>query len=140
MIILDTNIVSELMREQPSPSVTEWIQSFDPNQFTITAITVAEIMRGLAHIPEGKRRRKLEQSFYGFIHDAFSSKILAFDEQAALLYGDISAAREKKGLSVDPVDLMITAIAKYHNATIATRNVKDFEACGVKLINPWNLH
>ena len=57
MIILDTNVLSELMREQPSPSVAEWIQSFDPSQFTITAIAVAEIMRGLAHIPEGKRRR-----------------------------------------------------------------------------------
>ena len=140
MIVLDTNIVSELMREQPSPSVAEWIQSFDPNQFTITSITIAEIMRGLARMPEGKRRRKLKQSFDGFIHDAFSSKILAFDEQAAFLYGEISASREKKGLSVDPVDLMITAIAKYHNATIATRNVRDFEACGIKLINPWKLN
>ena len=140
MIILDTNIVSELMREQPSPAVADWIQSFDPNQFTITSITVAEILRGLARMAEGKRRRKLEQSFDGFIHDAFSSKILAFDEQAALLYGEISAGREKKGLPVDPVDLMITAIAKNHNAAIATRNIKDFEACGIKIINPWKLN
>ena len=71
MTILDTNVISELMRGHPSPSVAEWIESFDPNQFTITSITVAEIMRGLARIPEGKRRRKLEQSFDGFIHDAF---------------------------------------------------------------------
>ena len=77
-------------------------------------------MRGLTRLPEGKRRKKLEANFDKFVHAAFNNKILAFDEQAAFLYGEISARRERKGLSVDPVDLMISAIAKYYNASIAT--------------------
>ena len=106
MIILDTNVISELMREEPASTVNEWIQSFDANQIALTAITVAEFMRGLLRLPEGKRRHKLTQNFNEFINNAFPGRIWPFDEQAAFLYAEISTYREQEGLAVDPVDLI----------------------------------
>lgn len=138
MIILDTNVVSELMRQQPDPNVINWIQSYNADRFTLTAITVAEIMRGLTRLPEGKRRRELANSFDQFINKAFSQKILPFDTRAAMIFGDLAANREKSGKSIDTVDMMIAAIAKTHSAAIATRNTRDFEACQITLMNPWD--
>ena len=136
MIILDTNVISELMRPQPDPTVAAWIRSYDAQQFALTAINVAEIRRGISRLPHGKRRDNLEQNFDQFLQDAFGERIWAFDEAAANLYGTLAARREEAGRSVDPVDLMIAAIAKYHRAAIATRNTNDFSGLGIKLINP----
>ncbi len=88
-------------------------------------------------MPKGKRRSKLELNFDGFITEAFSGRVFSFDETAAYIYGDIAAKREKEGFNTDAVDLMLAAIAKSRNASIATRNTKDFEGCGIKIINPW---
>ena len=137
MIILDTNVISELMREVPDASVANWVQQIEGKNFALTVITIAEILRGIERLPKGRRRQKLEQNFQAFIQAGFSGRLLSFDEPAALLYGKLAACREKAGFTVDPVDLMIASIAQQHHASIATRNTKDFEGCGLILINPW---
>ena len=137
MIILDTNVISELMKEQPDSQVKQWIGSQKPQDLALTAIAIAEITRGLSRLPKGKRRDILEQNFTAFVHDAFGGRIFPFDEEAALLYGGLSATREQAGMKAAPVDLMIASIAKNHNASIATRNIKDFTGCAITLSNPW---
>ncbi len=138
MIILDTNVISELMREEPDSHVKQWIHFHKAQELTLTVIALAEILRGLARLPKGKKQKTLEQNFMAFVRDAFGGRILSFDEQAAMLYGELAARREQKGLGVDAIDLIIASIAKSHNASIATRNIKDFQGCDLHLINPWN--
>lgn len=138
MIILDTNVISELMKEYPNQSVSNWITKHRPTNLVITAIAIAEIQRGILRLPEGKRRQKLGDNFTSFVENAFGGRILPFDEAAAYAYGEISAQREAAGFNTDAVDLMIAAIAIIHNATLATRNLKDFKDCGVDLVNPWD--
>jgi len=138
MIILDTNVISELMRESPNETVAEWSASHKPFHLALTTISIAEIQRSLERLPKGKRRTELESSFSHFIKQAFSGRIYTFDEDAAYIYGKVSMRRERVGLNADAVDMMIAAIAISQNASIATRNVKDFEECGVNIINPWD--
>ncbi len=137
MIILDTNVISELMREEPHENVKVWIAAHKPASLSITTIAIAEIQRGLARLPKGKRRNTLNSNFSTFVTDAFGGRIFSFDEEAAYIYGEIAAKREKEGFNTDAVDLMIAAIVKSQNASIATRNTKDFKGCGIKVINPW---
>ncbi len=137
MIILDTNVISELMREEPHDNVKEWVASQKLTNLSLTTIAIAEIQRGLVRLPKGKRRNILEKNFFVFITDAFGDRIFSFDEEAAYIYDDIAAKREKDGYNTDAVDLMNAAIVKLQNASIATRNIKDFEGCGIKVINPW---
>lgn len=137
MIILDTNIISELMRELPDANVRQWISTQKPIYLGITTITIAEIRRGLMRLPMGKRRARLTASFTDFVTEAFSGRIFSFDEEAAYSYGEIAAQCETGGFNTDAVDLMIAAIVKSQHAAIATRNVKDFSGCGVEIINPW---
>lgn len=137
MIILNTNVISELMRTQPDANVKQWIKAQKIIHLAITAITIAEIQRGLARLPEGKRRTQLTANFSDFVAEAFSGRIFPFDEEAAYCYGEIAATCEAEGINTDAVDLMIAAIAGSRRAAIATRNVKDFTGCGVAIINPW---
>jgi len=137
MIILDTNVVSELMRQEPNFAVQDWVRSQKTVNLAITTVTVAEIERGLKRLPRGKRRRDLEGRFRLFLSEAFEGRILSFDQAAAESYGGLAAKREAGGLHVDALDLMIGAIARDVSAKIATRNVGDFEKCGVGMINPW---
>ncbi len=137
MIILDTNVISELMKERPDSRVAQWLSLQRPQDLALTAFAIAEISRGLSRLPKGKRRNTFEQNFTSFVHEAFTGRIFPFDEDAALLCGNLANMREKVGMTADPVDLMIASIAKSHNASIATRNIKDFSGCGIILINPW---
>lgn len=137
MIILDTNIISELMRELPDANVRQWISTQKPIHLGIATITIAEIQRGLMRLPMGKRRIRLAAGFTDFVTEAFSGRIFSYDEEAAYRYGEIAAKCESSGINTDAVDLMIAVIAKSQRAAIATRNVKDFSGCGVEIINPW---
>lgn len=139
MIILDTNVISELMRVTPEPKVIDWLERQQASNLAITAIAIAEIQRGILRLPEGKKKIALQEGFRQFIASAFSGRVIPFDEGAALEYGVIAASREKAGFNTDAVDLMIVAIAKYHNASVATRNIKDFKGCDVAIINPWDM-
>lgn len=137
MILLDSNVVSELMRREPDPRVLNWIRRQKTAQLYLTALTVAEIRRGLALLPEGKRKRDLQKALEDFLDKGFQQRILPFTTEISHVYATIYRARVKAGLGIGELDLLIAAIAKQHNAALATRNISDFEACGLRLINPW---
>ncbi len=137
MIILDTNVVSELMRESPDPHVIAWINCQKRIDLSFTSISLGEIQRGLARLPRGKRRLRLEDSFSAFINEGFRGRLFPYDEAAAYAYGEIAAGLEQAGINTDAIDLMIASIARVRKASIATRNVNDFKHCGIKVINPW---
>lgn len=139
MIILDTNVISELMKPSPDQAVKDWIARQKPINLAIGTITIAEIQYGILLLPRGKRRFQLQVNFEAFIDGAFLGRVFAFDEASAYIFSQIAAERKKSGFNTDSVDLMIAAIAKHHKADIATRNVKDFEGCGIGVVNPWGV-
>jgi toxin FitB len=94
MIVLDTNVISELMRPAPDADVTAWLDAQDPLDLATTTITIAEIQRGIVRLPTGKRRKSLQQRFTNFVEDAFPDRLLGFDRDAAYACGEVSAARE----------------------------------------------
>lgn len=125
------------MKKIPSGPVVAWIREHDLDEFAVSAITVAEILRGIYLLPAGRRRTQFHQSFNNFMAESVADRILSFDNAAAETCGQLSAERKKSGFNTDIVDLMIAAIALTHNAKLATRNTRDFEGCGLELINPW---
>ncbi len=137
MILLDSNVVSELMRREPDTRVLNWMRRQKTAQLYLTALTVAEIRRGLALLPEGKRMRDLQKAFEDFLDKGFDQRILPFTVETSRVYAPIYHARVKAGPGIGELDLLIAAIAKQHNAALATRNISDFEACDLRLINPW---
>jgi toxin FitB len=136
VIILDTNVTSELMRAQPDRAVTQWLAAQSPTELFSTVITVAEISYGLERLPRGRRRTALEQS-YQALFIGMADQVLPFDVEAALLYGPLVATKERAGIAMDPMDAQIACIAACRGAMIATRNERDFADCGVPLSNPW---
>jgi predicted nucleic acid-binding protein len=137
MIILDTNVVSELMRPRPNQAVYNWVHQQDPLTLGLTVFTVAEIRHGIGRLPEGKKQTQLDQLFAHFLAVNFPHEVFPFDEAAATLYADIAAQQEKNGIIKGSIDLMIAAIALMQKARLATRNVKDFRHCGIDFVNPW---
>jgi len=135
--ILDTNVVSELMKPAPSPAVMQWVSAQSSTSVAIPTVAVAEIHYGLERLPAGKRRTQLEQNFELFLQRGFAGRVLAFDDEAARIYGKIVAAREKAGRPVDAFDAMIAAIARSQKAIVATQDIAGFWGCGVKLVNPF---
>lgn len=138
MILLDTNVTSGFMTKTPDKRVTTWFLEQKLCDLTTSVINIVEIKNGLGTLPEGKRRACLNQSFNSFIIKTFKENILTFDLKAANLYSALWAETKQQAINTDTVDLMIAAIAKAHNATLATRNVKDFKNCGIQIINPWD--
>ena len=137
MIVLDSNVVSELMKPVISPAVIAWMSGQTAVELFTTTITVAEILYGVEIAPKGKRRDQLlEQAEATFAQD-FAGRILSFDESAARMYGLIASARRSRGRPISVPDAQIAAIARAQGATLATRNTDDFEGCGVRLVNPW---
>ena len=137
MILLDTNVISELMRGQPSTTVLDWFGQHDAAQLYISAITEAELRTGIAILPEGQRRDRLQMALDAMIEQDFQTRILPFDSPAARAYADIAARRRAAGRPIAEADCQIAAIAMAAGAPVATRNVKDFDGCGVTVINPW---
>lgn len=139
MILIDTNILSEMMKPFPDTAVLKWIDKQEITQMFISTVTLAEISYGLHVLPEGKRRENLELAFNNAVLEAFSGRILPFDELSAYTYGKIMGHRKKQGQPLGMPDGQIAAIALTHNAIVATRNVRDFIHCGLQLINPFDL-
>ena len=137
MILLDTNIVSELMRPEPQTKVIEWLNAQEPLDIYISVITIAEIKYGLLVLPEGQKRRLLQQKFDWFIAQGFAERVLDFTTEAAHHYADIIAYRRSVSLPMSVPDGQIAAIARFNRFTLATRNSKDFENCGLMLVNPF---
>jgi predicted nucleic acid-binding protein len=137
MIVLDTNILSELMRDQPELRVLRWIDAQDTNGLAITSVTVAELLYGLARLPDGERKADLASAIRPLVHEDFSGRVLPFDLMAAQEYADLVADREREGRPVSMADGQIAAICRVHDAALATRNLRDFDATGVGVIDPW---
>ena len=138
MIIIDTNVVSELMRATPDPAVLAWFAGHAADTLFLTAISEAELRTGAAILPVGQRRDRLVGAIDAMIDQDFAGRILPFDSPAARCYAETAAARRAAGKPIMDADCQIAAIARACNAAIATRNVKDFEGCGIDVINPWN--
>ena len=137
MIILDTNILSAVMREVPDPIIVEWLDSQARESIWTTAITVFEIRLGLAILEKGKRWERLECTFQLALEEVLEGRVLPFDEASAMASADMAAKRRRKGITVDMRDTQIAGIAISKRSTLATRNTKDFQELTVPVINPW---
>ncbi|MEM7247442.1 MAG: type II toxin-antitoxin system VapC family toxin [Acidobacteriota bacterium] len=138
MIILDTNVLSELMKPAPSFDVVDWIKSRATHELHATSITQAEILYGIHLLPEGRRRDAFAAAASAMFEADFAGRILAFDSDAARAYADIVATRRRAGHPISQFDAQVAAIARDKGAVVATRNVTDFEGCGVEVFNPWS--
>jgi predicted nucleic acid-binding protein len=137
MIVLDTNVVSELMRPVADPAVLKWLSKQSPDELQNNAITLAEILYGIELLPAGKRKSDLLAGAERLFKVVLGGRVLPFDEHAARSFSQIAAQRRKRGRPIAEFDAQIAAIAQVHSAVLATRNTSDFEGCGVRLINPW---
>jgi toxin FitB len=136
VIVVDTNVVSELMRPSPAPEVREWVSAQTSNGLCTTAVTIAEIRYGLERLADGRRKQNLLIAATE-IFAAFGDYILPFDAGAATWYATIVAHRDRLGLPIDGFDAQIAAICRTRAATLATRNTKDFRETGIDVIDPW---
>lgn len=137
MILLDTSVVSELMKSAPEPAVMAWINAIPGATVFVSAVTRAEILYGVALVPDGKRRQGLARAAYTAFETYFRGRILPFDSEAAEAFAELAAGRCQAGRPISQADAQIAAIARSRGADLATRNVPDFEGCGVEIINPW---
>jgi toxin FitB len=137
VIILDTNVLSALMRTRPETAVVEWLDRQPADSVWVTSITVFEARFGLALLPKGKRRSSLEQTFDRMLAEDLSSRVLTLDEVAATTAAQLAAERQRAGRVVDLRDTLIAGMAQARRATIATRNTRHFDGLDVPVVNPW---
>jgi len=137
VIVLDTNVLSEEIRPSPSPRVLRWFKEQETVNIFTTAITQAEMLYGLQSLPVGRRRSALQLAIEKTFDQEFAGRILPFDEDAARSFAKIVAARDALGRPISQFDGMIAAIARSRHAALATRNVADFQDCGLRIIDPW---
>ncbi len=138
MIVLDTNVLSEALKPSPDQTVLRWLAEQDGLSVYITAITQAEILYGIEMLPAGKKRSRLHAAVVQLFADEFHSRILSFDSESALVYSKIVAKRAQLGRPISQFDALIASVCQARNATLATRNFRDFEDWGLRIINPWD--
>jgi hypothetical protein len=138
MIVLDTNVLSEALRPSPEPSVLEWLAKQPRASLFTTAVTQGEILYGIGLLADGKRQRGLRDAAKRIFSEDFAGQVLTFDSDAADMYAEIAAERRMAGKPISQFDAMIAAMALSRGATLATRNVQDFDDCGVEIVNPWS--
>lgn len=139
MIILDTNVVSEAMHLTPERRVLDWLDSQRWDDVYITAMTAAELRAGVATLPHGRRREEIDAQVESVITGQFARRVAPFDVESSAAYAAIVAARRAIGRPISVSDAQIAAIARARGATVATRNVPDFEGCGVEIVDPWDV-
>ena len=137
VIVLDTNVVSELARPAPSPAVIDWVDAQNSGDLVITAVTAAEIRTGVMLLPSGRRQREIGQRMEALIADTFAMHVLAFDVDSSPHYASILAIRTRAGRPIGGLDAQIAAVCAQHDASLATRNTADFEGIGLHVIDPW---
>lgn len=139
MIILDTNVISKTLRDNPAIAVLNWMDLQDPSSLFLTTVTMAEMEYGMRTMPRSKRREALGTALYGIFELQFRQHILSFDHEAARLFGIHMAAAKLSGHSISQSDVMIAAIALAHRpCQVATRDATPFAAMGVEVLNPWH--
>jgi predicted nucleic acid-binding protein len=137
MIVLDTNVISELMNPRGEPRVLAWTDAQQVGEIYLTAITTAELRYGVARLPDGRRKNELAERLQRTLDEDFAGRILPFDDGAAVLYADVVSHREQRDLPISIADAQIAAICRHHGAGLATRNTKDFTDTGIDVIDPW---
>lgn len=137
MILLDTNVLSEVLRPAPAPAVLAWFGRQSRAALFTTTLTRAEMLYGVRLVPAGGRRDSLWDAVHALFAVDFGGRVLSFDADAADHYAELAAARRQAGQPISQIDAMIAAVARSRGAAVATRNVKDFVGCGVDLIDPW---
>jgi hypothetical protein len=137
VIVLDTNVLSELMKPRPAESVMRWMAAQPATSLYTTSITQAEILHGIMLLPSGKRRSAFEAAAETMFKEDFAGRVLPFGSDAAHRYACIAAQRRRAGRPISHFEAQIAAIARSTGASIATRNAPDFDGCGVKVIDPW---
>jgi predicted nucleic acid-binding protein len=139
VIVLDTSVLSEALRPVPEASVLDWLANQPRASLFITTVTRGEILCGIRLLVDGKRRRGLLDAARKIFDADFADQVLSFDSEAADMYAEIAASRRTTGKPISQFDAMMAAIARSRGASLATRNVQDFDDCGVDVINPWNM-
>jgi predicted nucleic acid-binding protein len=137
MIVLDTNVLSEALRPVPSDVVLRWLTDQDRSTVFTTTVTQAELFYGAELLPLGKRRARLVEALEKILAEELQGRILPFDEGSARQFAKIVASRDASGRAISQFDAMIAAIARSNQAAVATRDVSDFEHCGIRVIDPW---
>lgn len=137
MIVLDTNVISELMRPEPSVTVAAWMAGHPATGLFTTCVNEAEIRLGIASLPDGRRRRAFAEAADAMFRTEFAGRVLSFDSAAARAFAEIAAGRRRQGKPIGHADAQIAAIARAHGAAVATRNVGDFVGCGIAVVDPW---
>jgi hypothetical protein len=136
MIVLDTNVVSEAMKPEPAPAVRDWLDEQAAETLYLSSVTVAELLFGIAALPDGRRKQKLAATLDGML-GLFDGRILPFDTAAARHYADLAVTARKAGKGFPTPDGYIAAIATLHGFAVATRDDSAFVAAGVAVIDPW---
>lgn len=136
-ILLDTHVLSELLRAKPDPAVLRWFATQAPERLMVSAITQAEMQLGVQLLPAGRRRQKLQQALQGLFAEDFADRVLPFDSAATQAYAELVVKRRKAGRPISAFDAQIAAIALCQGCALATRHTADFEGCGLALIDPW---
>jgi toxin FitB len=139
VILLDTNIISALMRPDVDSAVLAWLDAQPPESIWTTSITVFEVRFGLEILESGRRRRMIEEAFTGMLEEDFEGRIVPFDEAAAVFAGRIAAVRRRAGRTIDIRDAQIAGIAAARKAAVATRNIRHFDGLDLRLIDPWSM-
>lgn len=139
MIVLDTNVISELMRPAPNPAVITWVAAQPRSSLYTTSINRAEILYGVAALPAGRRREGFDAVVQAIFSEEFAGRVLSFDGSAAEHYARIAMARRTAGVRIEGFDALIAAVTAAAGFRIATRDVGGFEGCGLEVINPWDV-
>lgn len=140
LYLLDTNVLSEVMRPLPAAPVLDWLARQEPGRLHTSTVTVAEVQAGLALMPDGQRQRALQQAATALFEQDFAGRIWPFDLPAAHHYAVVKAQRQRLGRPIAHADAQIAALAMAHHATLVTRNTADFDGIpGLALVNPWVL-
>jgi hypothetical protein len=137
LIVLDTNVVSELMRPAPEPGVLTWLNAQATQELWLNSVVVSELLYGVARLSEVARKRQLAQTVSSMLEEDFNGRVLPFDLESAVIYAELVATQERQGQALPAADAQIAAICLAHGAVLATRNVKHFAGLGLSLLNPW---
>ncbi len=135
--LLDTNCISEVVRTRPEPRVLQWMEAVDERLLYLSVLTLGEIRKGVAGLPQSKRRTQLETWLELDLHARFAGRILAIDAAVADRWGLLAAEARRKGRTLSAIDGLLAATALHHNLTIASRNVNDFASAQAQILNPW---
>lgn len=138
MIVLDTNVVSELVRPSPNRSVVEWVDEHDSSELVLTALTAAELRAGVALLPVGRRGDELGMRIESLLVETFAGYVLAFDVGSSAYYAEVLAVRTRGGRPITTFDAQIAAVCRQYDSVLATRNTTDFTDTGIQLVNPWD--